>query len=234
MIDLSTALADLGASLCRDVDVGGLFARNKVAHKWKAPWRALLLREVVAWRTHDLLQQSHALSKSESLLGALILLRSAFETIAVLIYLNQAMQSVVGGNLDFHAFSQKTSRLLLGSRDASTSLESINILSVLSGAGKSYQGLEGWYASLSEVAHPNYEGMVLGYSEADRENFITRFSNRWSIIYAGNHESSLVACLGVFEAEYNHVWPQAFEALERWVEANDSELEATKPSADAA
>ena len=231
MDDLKRALANFRTSLCREVDVGGLFARNRAAHKWKAPWRALLLREAVAWRLQDLLEQSRILHASEGVLGARILLRSAFETLAVLIYLNKAMRSVVVGLLDFHVFSDKTTRLLLGSRDKTTSVESINIMSVLQSADKRYPGLESWYAALSESAHPNYEGMILGYSVADRENYVTSFENRWRSMYGATHESALLACLVVFEGEYNEEWPAAFEALEQWIVKSDTELEASKPSA---
>jgi hypothetical protein len=34
----------------------------------------------------------------------------------------------------------------------------------------------------------------------------------------------------IFDAEYNHEWPDAFEALEHWIEQNDAMLEATKPT----
>ena len=86
-IDINTA--EWKASLCASVDVGGLFSRNKTAHKWKAQFRSLTLRETVAWRTQDLLEQSLQLYDTNRLLGARILLRSAFETISTLIYLNQ-------------------------------------------------------------------------------------------------------------------------------------------------
>ncbi len=228
MPDIAIVLQALKDSLCREVDAGGLFARSKVAHKWKAPWRALLLRESVAWRLQDLLEQSLALSRAGGLLGARILLRSSFETLAVLVYLNGSMRNVVAGTLDFHAFSLRTARLLLGSRDKSTSHESINILNVLEGADKRYPGLMDWYAALCESAHPNYEGMLLGYSTADRESYVTNFENRWNVRYGQTHESALQACLVVFVCEYNDEWPEAHDALERWIEENDAELETTK------
>ena len=231
MIDLDRSLSQLKASLCREIDVGGLFTRSAVVHKWKAPWRALLLRESVAWRIHDLISQSRQLSSTSGILGARILLRSAFETVAVLVYLNKAMRSVVKETLDFHLFSEKTARLLLGSRDKTTNLESINILSVLQSANSRYPGLESWYAALSESAHPNYEGMVLGYSVADRENHVTTFENRWAEMYGSSHDSALVACLIVFEGEYNEEWPDAFNELEAWIERNDDKLESTKSGA---
>ena len=231
MSDLASALQTLKSSLCREIDVGGLFARSRVAHKWKAPWRALLLRESVAWRLQDLLEQSLTLSRQDGLLGARILLRSAFETLAVLIYLNRSIRSVVAGNLSFHDFSEKTSRLLLGSRDKTTSHEQISILTVLDGANKRYPGLSDWYAILSESAHPNYEGMLLGYSIADQMNHITNFKNRWSDLYGHTHEDALAACLSVFVGEYNDESTDALECLETWIELHDSELETTKPTA---
>ncbi|HRH04467.1 MAG TPA: hypothetical protein PK702_01445 [Burkholderiaceae bacterium] len=230
MTEITTALKDMKSSLCREVDVSGLFARCPVAHKWKAPWRALLLRESVAWRLQELLEQSFALSRQDGLLGARILLRSAFETLAVLIYLNRSIRSVVAGNLNFHKFSEKTLRLLLGSRDKTTSYEQISILTVLDGANKRYPGLSDWYAALSESAHPNFEGMLMGYSTADIENHITRFTSRWCDLYSKTHEDALTACLMVFVGEYNDESADALESLEKWLVVHDAELEATKPT----
>lgn len=225
MNELGPALAAWKASLCREVDVGGLFARSNITHKWKAPWRARLLRESVAWRLQDLLEQSYALYSTSTR----ILLRSGFETVAILIYINQAMRRVVEETLNFHEFSTMTTRLLLGSRDKTTKHESIQILTVLQKADKRYPGLEKWYAALSESAHPNYEGMVLGYSKDDPKNFVTTFENHWAELFSQHHPESLMACISVFEAEYNSEWPVAYGALERWIEANDERLEATKP-----
>lgn len=225
---IAYALDTLKGSLCKDIDVGGLFSRNKVAHKWKAPWRALMLREAVAWRTQDLLEQSHMLHSHKALLGARILLRSAFETIAVLIYLNQSMRAVVAGKADFHEFSKKTTQLLLGSRDKSTTITSINIVTILGKADARYPGLVDLYAVLSESAHPNHEGLVLGYSTNDRKNYTTHFENKWSEMYSKTHDDTLVLCLGTFEHEYNDEFISAIEELETWMEANDAMLEATK------
>lgn len=227
--DLEAYLVTWKASLCQEIAVGGLFTRNEIVHKWKAPWRSLLLRESVAWRLQDLLEQSHILYSSSHLLGARILLRSGFETMAILIHLNQTMRQVVAGTLDFHEFSVKTSKLLLGSRDKTTNYEAINILTVIQKADKRYAGLEGWYVALSESAHPNYEGMLFGYSEADEHNQVTTYKNQWVKRYGRLHIASIEACISVFVAEYNNEFSPAFEALELWIEQNDLTLEATKP-----
>lgn len=227
---IEKALADWKTSLCSEIEVGGLFTRNALVHKWKAPWRSLLLRESATWRLQDLLAQSYFLHNASHSLGARILLRSGFETIAILIHLNQSMRQIISGKINFHDFSDQSTRLLMGSRDNTTPHESINILTILAKADKRYPGLVKWYGALSESAHPNFEGMLFGYSQGDDQNHITNFCNRWTSLYSGLHLDAIRACIDVFFAEYNVEFPSAFECLEQWIEQNDPMLEATKPS----
>lgn len=156
------------------------------------------------------------------------MLRSSFETLAVLIYLNQMMAKVLGGTLDFHVFSEKTSQLLLGSKDRSTKHVALNIVTILGHCDKRYPGLVKLYGDLSESAHPNYEGICIGYSNVDHNDHVINFSNRWTEMYGDTHLNGMHACMMLFEAEYNEVWPAHFDDLERWVEANEAELEAGK------
>lgn len=228
MPTIDERLANWQKSLCPTLEVAGLFARNPIAHKWKAPFRSLVLRETIFWRTHDLLTQSFELHLARHTLGARIILRSAFETLATLIYLNQATSAVVGGTQNFHSFSQRTSRLLLGSRDKSTKHEAINIISVIDSCEKTYPGIAGLYATLSETAHPNFEGMCFGYSRIDHDNHVAEFSNNISAMYEDKLVSSMELCIFVFEHEYNIEWPRQFERLEIWLAANDAVLEETK------
>lgn len=228
MRPVDKSLAEWKASLCGSVDIGGLCSRSPVAHKWKAPFRSLTLRETVAWRTQDLLEQSLLLHDSNHLLGARILLRSAFETVSVLIYLNQLTRKVLSGTLDFHEFSEKTSILLLGSRDSSTLHEAINIVTVIEKCDARYPGLKDLYAILSESAHPSCEGTCIGYSVFDRKKFVTTFSNRWKAMYGESHIQDIGLCKKVFSVEYNEEWRDAFEKLEVWIKQNDDHLEATK------
>ncbi len=165
------------------------------------------------------------------MLGARILLRSALETIAVLIYLNQLTRKVLSGELSFHDFSERTSTLLLGSRDGSTPRPAMSILTVLEKAEARYPGVTSIYARLSESAHPNYEAMAVGYSDLDADGAVVTFRNKWQAMYGATHMDSVTACIKVFFAEYNEEWPDAFERLEAWIEANDAELESTKRGA---
>jgi hypothetical protein len=229
MSDLAVALDALKDSLCKQIDAEHLRVRNQAAYKWKAPWRGLVLRESVAWRLHDLLYQSLILSRQNQLLGARILLRSALETLGVLIYLNRSVRAVIAGTTNFHEFSEKTSKLILGSRNKTTSHEQVSILTVLQSADKRYPGMYELYETLSETAHPNCEGMLLGYSISDKKSRVTNFQNNWLQHYGQSHEDGIMVCLSIFFEEYNNEFDDAFQALETWIERNDAKLEATKP-----
>jgi hypothetical protein len=228
-IDIDSALEAWKDSLFPSIPLGGLYARNKVAHKWKATYRSFVLREAICWRLQDLMSQSWLLHQQGHGLGARILLRSALETLAMLIYLNQLMQGVLNRKLDFHVFSDKTTALLTGSRNDDAGPQAVNILTVLEKCDRRYPGIKSMYHDLSESAHPNWEGLCSGYSTVDHDQHETIFSNRWMELHGNRHPDLLVLCIQTFYDEYNDVWDSLFTRLENWIEENDDELEATKP-----
>ncbi|MGV3490875.1 MAG: hypothetical protein ACO1OG_06080 [Devosia sp.] len=212
--------------LMTSIPVGGLISRNPTVYKWKSPFRTWVLREAVAWRILDLLDQSYSLYDSQHILGARILLRSSFETLGVLVYLNSLMEKVVASTMSFEEFGQKTTAMLLGSKNKSTELESINVVTILQKADIRYPGVSALYGRLSESAHPSYEGFVAGYSAMDPQEFETRFSNRWLERYGSTHLEVMEQCMLTFHFEYNEVWPERMDRLEAWIEQNDSRLDA--------
>lgn len=228
MNEVEQNLASWGGSLSASIPVGGLLSRNAVAYKWKSLFRVWMLRELALWREHDLMVQSYTLHRQSHGLGARILLRSGFETLATLTYLNLQMEQVLDGKLHFHVFGEKTALLLLGSRNNADLPEAINILTVLEKCDKRYPGLMKIYGSLSESAHPNYEGLMGGYSTTNYNEYETTFSDRWMELHGDRHIDAMMLCIETFYNEYNTVWPSLMTDLEKWVEANDAELEATK------
>jgi hypothetical protein len=227
-MDVAATLDAWGKSLCPEIAVGGLLARSEVAQKWKAMFRSITLRETLLYRAHDLLMQSLNLHQQRHTLGARILLRSAFETTAVLIYLNQITHKVLKGELDFHEFGHKSARLLAGSKDGSTELDNVNIMTCLQHADKRYEGILKLFGVLSETAHPSFEGMMRGYVAIDHDEMVASFANRWHERYGENHLHIMETCMVTLDYEYNKVWPALYEQLEKWLEANDARLEATK------
>ena len=228
MMDVEATLDAWGKSLCPEIAVGSLLKRSDVAQKWKAMFRSITLRETLLYRAHDLLTQSLKLHQQTHTLGARILLRSAFETAAVLVYLNQMTEKVLNGELDFHEFNAKSVRLLAGSKDGSTEIENVNIMTCLQHANKRYDNILELFEVLSETAHPSFEGMMRGYVTIDHEEMVASFSNCWHERYGENHLPMMEACMVTLDYEYNTLWPELYENLEKWLEANDETLEATK------
>lgn len=228
MNEVEQNLANWGASLFSSIPVGGLLSRNAVAYKWKSLFRVWMLRELAFWREHDLMVQSYALYHQGHGLGARILLRSGFETLATLTYLNLLIEQVIDDKLNFHVFGKKTTLLLLGSRNNEAMPDAINIITILEKCDKRYSGLIKIYEDLSESTHPNYEGLMGGYSTTNYDEYETTFSNRWMELHGHRHIDAMMLCMETFHHEYDSVWPDLVERLEDWVEARDAELEATK------
>lgn len=211
----------------KSVDLGELFSRDPVAHKWKCTYRVTVLRELVFWRTNDTLRQMVFLFTNGHMLGARILLRSALETIAILVYLNIKMQALMDREITIDDFSELTSQLMLGSKNQSTLLSSINVVTIITKhCERKYGGIAKIYGDLSESAHPNYEGMCSGYSYIDEKEYVTHFENRWVEKYGDSLEALTVPVLKIFEDEYNDVFVETFEYLESWLVSNDEELSA--------
>lgn len=225
---LDELIAGWRKSLCPHIELAGLISRNNTAHKWKATYRSIVLRELVCWRFTDLLAQAAHLIRSQHILGARILIRSAIETLAILIYLNQRTKAVLKGTTSFFDFANMTSRLMLGSRNATTRHEAINILSVLEKCEKRYPGIVKVYGDLSESAHPNYDGVTAGYSEINEKEYKTESKNRWADRSGQGELELLEICVRTFEQEYNDVWSDLFEKLEHWLVENDATLEEQK------
>lgn len=176
----------------------------------------------------DLSRQSVLLADSGHILGARILLRSAIETLGLLIYTNQKMRAVLSGSLSFFAFDEITKQLLAGSKNGATELAAVNILTVLNQAEKDHEGLLEMHQNLSESAHPNFDGVLLGYTSADPAEYETIFCNNWVQLFGKEQEPGTAFVMAVFEKEYNEVWPALVVELEGWLRANDKELEAAR------
>ncbi|EDM57646.1 MULTISPECIES: hypothetical protein [Vibrio] len=216
-------------NLVQKIELGSLLSKSPVAHKWKCTHRSLVLRELTFWRITDLIEQAYLLHKNEHALGVRILLRSAIETSAVLIYLNQRMVAVMSGKLAFSEFSDISSQLLLGSKNEVTNLSAINVMTVLKHCERKYTGISKIYSDLCESAHPNYEGICAGYSIIDHEKCITQFGNFWHEACCSQHDNLFYFIMKLYESEYNE-FPKVFESFEQWIVNNDKKLETAKAS----
>jgi len=220
MTNIRSALGRWSEALERLVPIGEVIARNPVAHTSTASTRSLLLRSASAWRSHDLLTQAVLLYDAGHLLGARILIRSAIESLAVLAYLNQLMRRVVNGTLAFQDFANKTRTLALGSRDGSTEITALSIMTILQKVEPRIPGLHSVYESLCESAHPNHEGLVEGYLAFEDDGWTAKFSNRWADKYKEGFESYVLVVAQLYYIEHDVEWSEAFSELEAWLVSN--------------
>ena len=220
MTDIRAALGRWSGALEGEVPIRGIIARHREAHTSTAPTRSLLIRTASAWRSHDLLTQALVLYDAGHLLGARILVRSAIESLAVLAYLNQQMRGIVAGTVPFHNFIDKTKTLALGSRNKSTEVEALNIMTILQKVEHRIPGLCSVYNALSESAHPNHEGLINGYLTFEDNGWIAKFSNRWAEIYSDGFESYVLVVAQLFYIEHDLEWSESFADLERWLATN--------------
>lgn len=222
---LEYALNSYRENLCKEIDVGGLFARNNTAHKWKVTYRTIVLRELTSWRFVDLLSQAVILEKIGKHVGSRILIRASIETLSVMLYTIRKMENIVRTGDGFYQYSDKTTRLLIGSRNEHTKHEAINILDIVTVASKKHPELQRGYDELSETVHPNWDGFSRMYSEVSERGMVTAFTDNSGRIYGKSQLPIITLLCSIFEVEYNEVWPDAFDNFESWIEKNDKKLE---------
>lgn len=230
IVNLKHTLAAWREDLVASVSVADLLSRCPVAHKWKAPYRCLVVREALLRRMVDIGSAIDVLTDKEQLLGVRILLRCAVETTALLEFMAQKIDAVVAGQLSWFDFDTATMKIIVGSRAASnpTQFEAFNIVTAVEKANKAYPALLNIYSKLSESAHPNYDGLTYAYSRPVPDDYETHFGNYWQENFGHEHEPGATYVFACFADAYNGHWTKAMVALEQWLRDNDSELEAQR------
>jgi hypothetical protein len=212
------------ADLREDLDLSGLHSRSPVAHKWKAPMRCWIIREVVARRSKELIVSAAELEISGQALAARIITRSAVETVAVLAYTNYSMDQLALGKLKFSEFSDRTQALLAGSKNHSTPYDAVNVLKMIDRLDKDFGGIRDIYDSLSEFAHPNYDGLVHQYSSFVKPEDRIIFFPKMRAQISEEIKLVLNICVNALIAHYNNRFSVSFDRLERWLIENDDLL----------
>lgn len=134
------------------------------------PFKVLSLREPLLYRIVDLVEASIQLCKADKGMGAAILARAVLEATALLFALAEMAEAVMAGeNLD--TFDGRLNAMLVGSRNQRTPVEAINILTHIKKMDKSFEGLLEHYDLLSEIAHPNFAGVLGSYGRAGSVKF---------------------------------------------------------------
>lgn len=147
----------------------GRLSPHDVSPDAKIPFKARVLRECLLWRVVELTDQAlDAISAGRSVAGC-VLARAAIEPAALLCALHRKVDQSISANAvdEIDEFLMKG---LFGRRLDETDLTAHNVLSSLDKLDKVFEPVSGqkdtarrFYEVLSEVAHPNYEGVVACY-----------------------------------------------------------------------
>lgn len=129
----------------------------------KLPFKVISLREPLLRRIVDLAEATICLCREGRGMGAGILARSVLETTAILYVLREMVDKVVE-NRSIGELDSSVMAMLFGSKNKKTPVVAFNILTVIGKMDKKFTGILDHYGNLSEVAHPNYAGVLGSYA----------------------------------------------------------------------
>jgi hypothetical protein len=170
----------------------------------KLPFKLASLREVLIWRVLDLSESAITLRKAEQNVAAAILARSVMETTSVLFVL-QVMAEDLIVTKEVGKFDQTVMAMLFGSKNKSTPAEAINVLKHIDRMDKKFPRVRSWYNDLSEIAHPNYQGLMGSYAEVMEKPLVMRPSGSPKRRKSFGDKvvvSALCACLEIARSYY--------------------------------
>ncbi len=97
----------------------------------KLPFKVFSLRELLIHRIGELSFVAINSFKNENIVPSIILIRSVFETTAVLVRLSNKIENVLKNNNEIDAFDDFLMKSLFGCRDGSNDIQAYNILTLV-------------------------------------------------------------------------------------------------------
>ncbi|MDC7677164.1 hypothetical protein [Asticcacaulis machinosus] len=200
-------ISTLSQSLPNMVDVGALGVISK------APYKLLIIRESLIWRTEELARSAIVLWKTDNNVAAALLVRGVMESVA----LQHKLYSILKGReaLTSDSLDDVLMRLLMGYKNDKAFPEAINIKTLVEKLAKKIPSFSEIYDVLSEIAHPNHKGTANLYTRLGHDQFnmlITKNSDRMAFVKT-TILSGMNASLGLFIGEYNMIG----EEFEIWL-----------------
>jgi hypothetical protein len=195
------AFADrLRGYLPSEVDVAALGVKSK------APFQLLCTREALIWRTEELARNACDALERNDFAAAALLTRGVTESAGLVWKLMELLDD--RKNYSPQEMNDHLMRALMGWKaDPGEFPEAYNVLTLVQRMDRVIEGVFHTYGTLSEIAHPNWSGVLALYGKTDHENFITYFgralenADRNGAMIA----NALLGSLGCFEYAYNKI-----------------------------
>jgi hypothetical protein len=161
LTDVEPLVDQLQACLLSNVDAGSLGVPSKI------PYKFISLRELLIHRVADLGRNAADLYRSGSVTGPALLTRAIIETIALLFVLHRLEEKVVNRK-STAGIDDELMKLLFGSRQEAARVQATNIIGQVDKVDRKYSGIRKLYDILSEVAHPNHDGLLGAYGSVEQ------------------------------------------------------------------
>lgn len=158
----TNVIAELKASLPAKVEAA------KTSQKAKLPFFTTCLRECLLYRITELGESACKTIRAGELVSGAVLVRALLEAVALIVLLDQRVRETIESG-DIQKLEDLVSRASVGCRNKMTPLEAINVRTILEHATKKYEGLGEVYDELSEIAHPNWGGLLGAYGTLNTE-----------------------------------------------------------------
>jgi hypothetical protein len=137
-----------------------------------ASWMLEVWHQLWLSRTVALLEGVQAEFNAHRLVNAVVLLRAQIETVAACYAIVERGEDVLGKG-DLHTFHKRVLQAVYGTkplREGEPFPAAVNVMKVLDKFEKVFPGTKRHYASLSEMAHPNMEGITV-FGRLDRDKW---------------------------------------------------------------
>lgn len=154
-------------------------------------------REAAIYRFIELIESTDCLYKSNHLVGAIVTARAAQETLAVVWFINDKLESLVKTK-DLGHFTETIKRLILGWTNDEKFPDKINVLKCIDTVDKKMDGkFRRHYEMLSEYAHPNYSGTFGAYAQPNHETLEVHLGEypRSKETLLSHIKSTIIICL---------------------------------------
>lgn len=131
---------------------------------------------ISAHRIHDLSDAALGLFRQQRLVPATTLTRAVIESVAILFYALKKVKAAIEEK-EIDTILEFIHRAIRGSRNSSSGVTSIQVLTALDHMDKAYPKTRSEYDVLCEIAHPNLYGGAAAYSKFDKQTFSIKLGN---------------------------------------------------------
>lgn len=169
---------------------------------YKPTYEADYYREAVLYRFIELAESAFQLYSSSQLIGSIVLVRAAQETLAVAWYINTKLE-YLSKTKDLAHFSEIMERLIVGWSNDEEFPEKINVFTCIDSVDKTMEGeFRRHYEMLCEYAHPNYSGTFGAYGEPNHKTLEVTFGKypRSEKILKRKIENTLIICISLLDS----------------------------------